>query len=115
MMKKTNMLSAFLICAVLVTGKADAQGGDDKELPPGMQAIKIGTAEIIAPKGIKVERVADIVKLETTERYAARKFLEIEARLDALEEREKDLGKEIEKLKTSRPEEEKPAEDFKSL
>lgn len=57
------------------------------ELPPGMEIIKAGTANIIAPQGSKVYKENTVMIVEPIEQYTARRFLAVEARIDGIEDR----------------------------
>jgi len=72
---------------------------DPGDLPPGMEAIKVGSATIIAPEGIEVKKIADIVQLESLEQYVARNFVDFKSRMRDLEVREEALSEELGDLK----------------
>ncbi|MCK5504261.1 MAG: hypothetical protein KAJ10_03820 [Thermodesulfovibrionia bacterium] len=73
---------------------------EKKELPPGMEVIKMGQAQILVPKGTKVNQEPGFITLESTEQYVARKFLDVEGRIKVLEDKEEVLKKKTEELET---------------
>ena len=77
----------------------------------GMQAIKVGGMDLMVPEGMKVYKMDGSVVTEGWDSYMARRFSELEARLDkmaeALEELKKktdesltELKKEVDELKS---------------
>ena len=96
-MTKKQVLLTILIC--LVPLSAFSQGGGEEEIPPGMEVIQDGRIKIIVPVDAKRRQEGNLTVVETTDVYAARKFLEMEGRLAELETKEEELQKEIEQLK----------------
>ncbi|MFH1836780.1 MAG: hypothetical protein ABH862_01520 [Candidatus Omnitrophota bacterium] len=98
---KKKILSYMILISIIcmgISGIAEEQSNAG-DLPPGMKAIKVGSATIIAPKDIRMTRIADIVQRESIEQYAARKFMEVEERIGILEENNKNLTEEVTALK----------------
>ncbi len=69
------------------------------ELPQGMEIIKVGNANIIAPIGSRVYEQGTVIIVEPIEQYAARRFVAMEARFTTLERQQKKLQKDIQELK----------------
>jgi len=93
-------LAASLACAEDDEGKLPK---GLSELPPGMEIIKVGEANIVAPEGSRVYEENTVIIVEPIEQYAARRFLEVEARLKALEEKQREILKALEELATGSP------------
>ena len=91
----TTFIIVFYAAAL---GIAEDYDGTEK-LPPGMKVVKVGSAEILAPKGAKTIRIADIIQVESLERYVAREFLEYGTRIKDLEVREQEITEELKVLK----------------
>ncbi len=82
------------ICALAVISAAGPAAAAEDDLPPGiselpagMEIIKAGTANIIAPEGSRVYEENTVMIVEPIEQYAARRFLDIEARMERMESR----------------------------
>lgn len=69
------------------------------ELPQGMEIIKVGSANIIAPIGSRVYKQGTMIIVEPIEQYAARRFVAMEARFAVLERQLKEFQKDIQELK----------------
>ncbi|MBU1083606.1 MAG: hypothetical protein ABIG55_00970 [Candidatus Omnitrophota bacterium] len=107
-MRKNGILLMLLAGIVLMELPGIAEQKDTGELPPGMKAIKVGTATIVAPQGIRTIRVADIIQLESMDQYVARTFLDFEERMKDLEAREEELTEELKELKKEIQKEKSP-------
>ena len=71
------------------------EDGVIKNPPPGMELIKIGKTNVLAPKGARINKVAGFQTIEATDQYAARKFMEVENRLKAIEANQRKLLKTV--------------------
>ena len=109
-MKNPNLL--LLIFALLFSLGAClfAQDNQTEEIPPGMETIQVGTAKAIAPKGTKVYKRDNIITMESTQEFLARKVVEIEGRLTELEDEKERLKKDIEELKQNWADKDKQTE-----
>ncbi|MFH1753961.1 MAG: hypothetical protein ABH875_07235 [Candidatus Omnitrophota bacterium] len=105
------LLPAF---AIPLSAEEDDLPAGISELPPGMSIIKVGTANIVAPIGSRVYKENTITIVEPIEQYAARKFLDIEARFVAIESRLKEMEKELQELTPPEPSEPLPADQRQS-
>ncbi len=76
-----------------------AQEETEEEVPPGMEIIKINDTNVIAIKGTKIKKKGDLLVIEGTKEFVARKLLEIDSKFSKLEEKNKSLEKEINNLK----------------
>lgn len=74
------MKKIILIVFMLMAASALA-GADEKEVPLGMEILKVGGAEFLVPKGTKVSKTGDLIVFEPVEQYAARKITDMESRL----------------------------------
>ena len=61
---------------------------------PGMQNIKVGGMDLMVPEGMRVYKMDGTVITEGLDSYMARRFNELEARLDKLAEALNGLAKE---------------------
>lgn len=64
---------------------------------PGMQTITIGGMDLMVPQGMRVYKMDGTVITEGLDSYTARRFNELEARLDKLAEALIELKKEIDR------------------
>ncbi len=107
----------ILLCLALILcaggGSAEEEEGKDRReqyikteegtlrIPPGMELKKVGDANILIPIGGKIFKAADIQIIESSGEYTSRKFIEIDARFDALDVALEEMRKEIKALKES--------------
>ncbi|MFA6636153.1 MAG: hypothetical protein WCV56_03435 [Candidatus Omnitrophota bacterium] len=73
--------------------------GDETEVPPGMESVRIGTTTLILPRGLRVKKEGGRFLMEEFSEYTTRRFVEMERELAGLKEREEGLKSEIEELK----------------
>lgn len=71
----------------------------DIVIPPGMELRKVGKINILLPEGTKISKVGNRIITEGANEYMARRFLEIEARFEAIKKEQDALRKIIEDLK----------------
>ncbi len=89
---------AFILGFLAVSGYA--QGADkDADIPPGMEIIKVGGANVVVPAGTKVYKHKGLITIESINQYTARRLLETEERLGKLEATQEKLKEKIEKLR----------------
>ena len=69
---------------------------------PGMELKRVGGINLVIPEGAKVYQEGSHLAMEEPEEYAARRFKEMDARITAIENRQKEMTCEIDKLKTPR-------------
>jgi len=69
------------------------------ELGPGMEIIKVGEINIVAPKGTRVHKVGSHVIFEDIGEYLGRKFDELDKRLEKIELQQGQLKDELGQLK----------------
>jgi len=62
-------------------------------VPPGMDVIKVGTANVLVPEGTQVFEKKGLITIETIGQYTARRLIEIEERFVAIETRVEVLEK----------------------
>ena len=99
-MKKITL---FLLIVILIFSNTFimAQGDKEKEekkVPPGMEIMQAGNAELLVPKGMKTQKKGDLIVLETSEEYVARRLFDMDERLAKIEAEEKALAEKIEQL-----------------
>jgi len=76
-----------------------AQEVSEEEVPPGMEIIKINDTKVITIKGTKIKKKGDLLVIEGTKEFVARKFLDVDGHFSEIEEKTKRLEKEINELK----------------
>ena len=82
------------------TGKPYGEGAHSSpEIPSGMELISVGGIRMIVPKGTKVGKKGSLLIMEGTDEFAARRFEEMNTRLETMEANQKDLGKTVDDLK----------------
>lgn len=77
-------------------------GNSSVVIPPGMEVQKVGSVDVIVPKGGRVNKMNEdgsLLIIETPDEYAARKFEDTEARLKRIEGELRAQKEEIERLK----------------
>jgi hypothetical protein len=73
-----------------------AQTNRTQEIPPWMEKVdKDGQASYLVPKGSRAGKFGAEYKVETTEEFVARRFYELDQRLDKMEQREEDLDQKL--------------------
>ena len=78
----------------------DYQTGDeDTVIPEGMEKRQIGNHTVILPEGTKVIKKGNLLTAESLNTYTARRFYEMENRIDELEQQNSYLKNEIESLR----------------
>jgi len=58
---------------------------EEQKAPAGMEIIEIGEVKYIVPIGTEVRKAGGVVILEGQNEYMARKFIDIEQRLEKIE------------------------------
>lgn len=106
------LVSVAVIFASTVTpqvqteeGTVFGQEGEDTDILPGMQAISVGSAKVIIPKGAELKKVTPgLVVPQTAGEYTAEelpalkeKILQIEGQVDQMERQETTKDKEAPK------------------
>lgn len=96
---KTKMKKrmVFLVMAVVFPCSLWAEENNDDEVPIGMEVIMVrpGMKQIV-PKGTKVSKIGDLIVLEDSNEYSARRFEEMENRFKSLEAKQDAFKKDLE-------------------
>lgn len=87
----------ILVCRVSFS--QDVDQGDNEKVPAGMEYFEVGSAKIVVPKGIEIQKKGGLIILEDVQKYVARKLYQMEERLKRIEQRQKELEVQIEHLK----------------
>ena len=100
MLKKIWLAAILISLSFYAHAQDETQGAGstpDVDIPVGMEAKKINSdVTVLMPKGAKMHRRNETTFiLESAEEYSARKFVEVDARLRALEEENTTVKKEI--------------------
>ncbi len=74
---------------------------DDYKNKPGMELVKIGDAKVVVPKGSKVYKEGDVIKVEDIGEYSGRKFQEFEYKLNQTQSKLEEISIELKLLKDS--------------
>jgi hypothetical protein len=99
-MKRINLfLLIFIFSSSFLFVHAQEEGEEKIKPPPGMEIRKVGNFNLMIPEGAEVRQKGNLLIVESTAEYAARKFLEVEQRLAQIEKKEEKLDKEVEELK----------------
>lgn len=83
-------------------GAQDSAIKERKEISPGVEVVRIGSANIIVPKGATVTEKDGTVTIEDIGQYTGRRFEAVEEHLSQLDKKSEDLQKETEQLKAER-------------
>ena len=102
-MKKASFLPfAVALLSFITFAFAEAEEKVVKGLPfppgPGMEVRKVGGAYIYVPKDAVVEKKGTVLYVEGSKQYSARRFLEMDGRLGAVEVKQEALLEEIGRL-----------------
>ncbi|MFH1593525.1 MAG: hypothetical protein ABID09_02380 [Candidatus Omnitrophota bacterium] len=95
------ILSAILILILgpaVIFAEDEANVGSVK-IRPGMEIKKMGDANILVPKGARLERRAAEMNIEDTAEWAARRFEDVDDRFKKVEFEQEILKKELAGLK----------------
>lgn len=88
-----------VIFADLESPAAENKKLESPQFKPGMETVEIGDAKILVPRGAKVYKDGDLIKVEDLSEYSARNFEEIQKRFNTLQEKYEEMKKEIEQLR----------------
>ena len=84
----------------ILTISVYAQSIFNREVPEGMEAVRIGgSGWLIVPQGAKTRRVGAQIIVEGSKEYMSRRFFEIDKRFEKIEKNQEDLKKEVGVLK----------------
>ena len=84
----------------ILTISAYGQSTFNREVPEGMEAVRIGgSGWLIVPQGAKTRRVGAQIIVEGSKEYMSRRFFEIDKRFEKIEKNQEDLKKEVGVLK----------------
>lgn len=103
-MKKTLYVLALIMFISVLTPAYAAEyriisPEEDIEIPPGMEIIRVGNANVIVPKDTEVYEKKGMLTVESIAQYTSRKLLDIEARFVRMETRQEMLEKELKDFK----------------
>jgi hypothetical protein len=90
------LILVFIFIAALPSLSIQAEENKKDEIPPGMEMIEVkpGYKQLL-PKGIKIAKVGDLLKIEDLKDYTARRLQDTEGRLKQAEAAQAELRKEI--------------------
>ena len=85
-------MAIFLIPTI----SAYAQSTLNREIPEGMEAVRIGgSGWLIVPQGAKTRKVGAQIIVEGSKEYMSRRFLEMNERFEKIEKNQEALQKEL--------------------
>ena len=87
----TFLLACFFTFPALFAQAAEDKKSEEVNTYPGMEIKKVGDVNVLIPKGSKLRHENDLLVIESTDEYAAPRFIEVDKRLDALEAGQKEL------------------------
>jgi len=96
---KISIALLLILTFIFATSFAIAQKNEEEEVPPGMEVLKIGDVRVITIIGTKIKKQGDLLVVEGTKEFVARKFIEMEDRFSEIDGKTKGLEKEVKKLK----------------
>ncbi len=94
MSTRYGVLKGFVVVLVMLGCSLAAVA----KTPPGMEKIKVGNTEYVVPAGTKVIKDDGRTSLETSIAYTARRFFELDQRLDEVEQRLDEIEDAIDNL-----------------
>ena len=94
-------IAKLILIFILFAGSALAEHEEEKSVPYGMESQKIGDVNVVLPRGSGMTKKNGRILVESDSQYAARKFLQIETRLDKMEAGQEGIERGIESLKDS--------------
>jgi hypothetical protein len=97
---KKNICAISIFGLLFFTASVWAQEDqNEEEVPPGMEIVKVGDVRAVVIKGTKIQKKGDLMVLEGTKEFVARKFLEYDENMSGLKTRDSDIEKELEQLR----------------
>ncbi|MFH1045691.1 MAG: hypothetical protein V1727_01855 [Candidatus Omnitrophota bacterium] len=69
------------------------------KIGPGMELLEVGAVRVLVPKGTHFADKGSKVEVESIGEYVGRRFLDVEARLTTMEEKDQSLKVELDSLK----------------
>ena len=81
----------ILIIAISAIFNIAAKAKEELKAPPGMEIIEISGVKYIVPQGAEVRKKGGLIVLEGHNEYVARRFSELEQRIEAIEKKIEDL------------------------
>lgn len=96
------ILIMSVLCAELVCAETTEDYGEYSTPGPGMEERKVNNdVTVLMPKGSKMSKRNKTTQvMEGIDEYAAGKFVDVDARLDKLEEEAAEMREEIDSLKS---------------
>ncbi|MCK5580135.1 MAG: hypothetical protein KAJ18_02565 [Candidatus Omnitrophica bacterium] len=96
---KKKFLVIFVLGSMLSSTFVFALDKKEQDVPKGMEVIKTGTnSSVLVPKGAKTKKVGSKFVVEGTREYMARRFAEIDERLEKIEKAQEELNRKILKV-----------------
>lgn len=89
----------FAVTVILAQEHETHEEGEDITIRPGMELKKLGGINMLVPEDTQVYRDRGRWIMEGPDEYAARRFKDVETRLQAVESEQEKLRQELERLK----------------
>jgi DNA-binding response OmpR family regulator len=96
------LMSVFFFLVLFSAFPAAAQQEDKKEIPPGMEVLKVGNTVILIPQGTKVTDKGSQLVLEPPEYFWSRRVKDMEEEISRIKDNQEELKKDIQELKQAR-------------
>jgi hypothetical protein len=100
--KYALLLSGVILFTAGLAGlPVQAKAEDNQGIPPGMELIKVGSTDVLIPRGTRVTQRGSQLILESPERYLARKIQDLEKEIARLKDEQERIKEDLEELKQS--------------
>ncbi len=99
--RKLVLSAAVLLLASFTALAYESEPQSNRNVPAGMELIKVGGTDVLVPRGTKVTQRGSQLILEPPEQYLARKIQDLEEEISRLKSEQAQMKKEIESLKQS--------------
>ena len=99
---KQNILILSFACILSISpvyGAEENRNSGDVIIPLGMETIREGNVNVVAPKGGQLRKQGSVMLIETADEYASRKFSDAEEHFKRIEKELETQKKELEDLK----------------
>lgn len=98
--KCTIIIFIIILFSTITFASAGEYDTESKvNIPPGMELKKSGDVNVLIPKGATLQKVSDLFVIESASEYSARKFEEMESRMNKIETDIESLKSEVSRKK----------------
>ncbi|GEM_PF-2868578 len=96
------ILVALVFGVLMVCALAEEEGNYTQpqvKVGPGLEVIKVGNINIVAPKGSRISQKDGQINVEDISAYVSRKLEEVDARFSSIENKQEEMKEDITQLK----------------